>query len=294
MKPYEWMTTYTPQQEWIEKRGIFMPLAFYFGSLGGGLYLVSLYFDSLLGMFIAWLIVGGLKGGSHLIDLGRPFRSWRMVFRPQSSWISRGLILVILFLGLVPVQLFFSYFFPGTIWESIFKVLAGLAALGTCAYPGFTLNYVNAIPLWNSAVLPILFIACGFLGGIALLLVAGVLGGNVDLTMIEFGSLVLLIITVMLIIVYTWCASHAGPSGGKALKEILKGRSSPIFWLGVVLVGIIMPFTFIALGYNGMHVSKLLLLSGALGEIICGLSLTYAILRSGAYSPLIPLSPDKL
>ena len=48
MKPYEWMTTYTPQREWIEDKGVFMPLAFYLGSLGGGLYLVSLYFDNLL------------------------------------------------------------------------------------------------------------------------------------------------------------------------------------------------------------------------------------------------------
>lgn len=296
MKPYEWMTTYTPQEEWIEKKGIFMPLAFYFGSLGGGLYLVSLYFNSLLGMLVAWLIVGVLKGGSHLVDLGQPFRSWRMVLRPQSSWISRGLILVILFLGLVALQLLISSFFPGTTWEAIFKVLAVLAALGTCAYPGFTLNYVNAIPLWNSAMLPLLFMACGLLGGFAILQIIGVFGGNVDLIGVEFGSLVFLFVTAVFIITYTWSASYSdsGPYGKTALKELLKGKVSPVFWLGVVLLGIVMPFAIALLGYKGMQIPKMVLFVGALGEIICGLSLTYAVLKSGGYRPLIPLSSDEI
>jgi formate-dependent nitrite reductase membrane component NrfD len=288
MKPYEWMTRYTPQHEWIEKKGIFMPLAFYFGSLGGGLYLVSLYFSSLLGMVIAWLVVGVFKGGSHLIDLGRPFRSWRIILRPQTSWISRGLILVILFLGFVPIQLFLFYFFPGTIWETVVKVLAGIAAFGTCVYPGFTLNYVNAIPLWNSAILPLVFIACGFLGGFALLLLIGMLGANVDLAMVEFGSMVFLIITALIIVVFTSSVSYLGPSGKKALKDLLQGRASLAFWVGVVLIGIIMPFTIAFLGYVNVYDSKVILFFALVGEIICGLSLTYVILRAGAYSPLIP------
>lgn len=294
MKPYEWMTTYTPQVEWIEKKGLFTPLAFYLGSLGGGLYLVSLYFNSLLGILVAWLIVGVLKGGSHLIDLGQPFRSWRMVLKPQSSWISRGLILAILFLGLVVLQMFFLYFFPGTTWEAIFKVLAVLLALGICAYPGFTLNYVNAIPLWNSAMLPLLFIACGLLGGFAILQIIGVLGGNVDLIGIEFGSLALLFITAIFIITYTWGVSYSGPYGKTALKELLKGKVSPAFWLGVVLLGIVMPFAIALLSYKGMQVSKMVLFVGAVGKIICGLSLTYAVLKSGGYRPLIPLSSEEI
>jgi len=50
MKPYEWMVTYTPQTEWIEGRGLLLWLAFYTGGLGGGLYLVSSYYDSFPGM----------------------------------------------------------------------------------------------------------------------------------------------------------------------------------------------------------------------------------------------------
>jgi formate-dependent nitrite reductase membrane component NrfD len=290
MKPYEWMTTYTPQQEWIEKRGIFMPLAFFFGSLGGGLYLVSLYFNSLWGISIAWLIVAALKGGSHLIDLGQPFRSWRMVFRPQSSWISRGLILVILFLGLVPIQVYLTVFFPGTGLEALFKVLAGMAALGTCMYPGFTLNFINAIPFWNSAMLPILFLSLGSLGGFGLLMVIGVIGGEMDLARVGSGNMILILVTAILITVFAWSASYVGPSGKRALRGLLKGEVSVAFWVGVVLIGIVMPWVVTFLVYTGVAVPGLILFLGALGDIICGFALTYVILKSGAYSPLIPMT----
>jgi len=174
------------------------------------------------------------------------------------------------------------------------RVLAVLVALGICAYPGFTLNYVNAISLWNSAMLPLLFIACGLLGGFAILQIIGVLGGNVDLIGIEFGSLILLFITAIFIITYTWSVSYSGPYGKTALKELLKGKVSPAFWLGVVLLGIVMPFAIALLSYKGMQVSKMVLFVGAVGKIICGLSLTYAVLKSGGYRPLIPLSSEEI
>lgn len=292
MEPYEWMTTFTPQKEWIEKKGFFMPLAFYLGALGGGLYLLSLYFHSLLGMFIAWLLVAVFKGCSHFVDLGRPFISWRMVLRPQSSWISRGLILVLLFAVLVPIQLCLSIFFPGTTWEAIFKVIAGITALGICVYPGFTLTYINAIPLWNSVALPILFLACGLLGGSGLLLAIGMFGGNVDLASVAAGGRILLIITSTIIIIFISSISSKGPSGKKALQEILRGSPSLAFWAGVVLLGIVTPFLPVLLSHMGIQTPKILLLLSAFGETTCGLSLTYVILKAGAYSPLIPASSD--
>ena len=36
MEPYEWMSKYTPQTEWIVRRGIMLWLAFFFIELGDG------------------------------------------------------------------------------------------------------------------------------------------------------------------------------------------------------------------------------------------------------------------
>jgi len=241
LKPYDWMTKYTRQTEWIDRRGILLWLAFYAGGLGGGLYLVSLYFNSLWGMFTSWLIILVLKGGFHLAYLGKPLRFWRIVLKPQTSWVARGLIFVVLFIGLAAIQLCFSYWLPGTAGEVAFKVLAGIMAFAVATYTGFALNYVKAISFWNSALLPVLFIACGILSGFGLITLIGLCGGNVDITTAEAGSRWLLIINALLIAIYLWSATYMGSAGKQSVREQMQGSIAPIFWVGVVMLGIIIP-----------------------------------------------------
>ena len=130
MEAHEWMLRSTYQQEWITQRGILLWLAMYAGGLGGGLYLVSLYFNSFIGMLVSLLIVAGLKGGFHFAYLGKPLRFWRIMFRPRTSWLTRGFIFVVLFVGFAAIQLMLAHWLPGTVWEILFKVLAGLMAVG--------------------------------------------------------------------------------------------------------------------------------------------------------------------
>src|SRR3972149_10194876 len=89
-----YLTEFTFQREWVERRGIFLLLAFFLGGLGGGLYLVSLYLNLQIGLVVGFLIVLIGKGGTHLIYLGRPMRFWRGFLRLQTSWIARGLVAV--------------------------------------------------------------------------------------------------------------------------------------------------------------------------------------------------------
>ena len=90
MKLYEWMVKPTAQREWIEGRGILLWLAFFFIELGAGTFFVATFFESVVVMLIGWLICGVLGGGAHILYLGHPFRFWRMVSKPGTSWISRG------------------------------------------------------------------------------------------------------------------------------------------------------------------------------------------------------------
>jgi formate-dependent nitrite reductase membrane component NrfD len=179
-EPYEWMVKGTPQTEWIDQRGILVWLAEVFNGLGGGLYLVSLYLNSLWGMFISWLIIILLKGGLHFAYLGKPMRFWRMILKPKTSWLARGFIFLALFICFGGVQLVFSYWLPETPLEITSKIIAGLAVFLVVINTGFVMNYVNAIPFWNSAILPLLFLSCGVLDGFASILLIGLFGGNVD------------------------------------------------------------------------------------------------------------------
>ena len=284
------MINYTRQTEWIDRRGIFLWIAFYAGGLGGGLYLVSLYFNSLWGMFISWLIIAVIKGGTHMIYLGKPWRFWRIITRPNSSWLARGFIFVMLFILFAALQLVFSYWLAGGAAEIVFKVLAGISAFIVTVYTGFVLKTVKAVPFWDSALLPVLFVLCGVLGGFGLSVVIALNGGNINLEAAETGSRWLLIINALLIIVYLWSAAHRESTGKQSVMEQIKGSSAPVFWIGIVVLGIIIPVIIAFSSYFVTQVSSPLLIFGVTCEILGGLALRYCVLKAGAYKPLVAVA----
>jgi formate-dependent nitrite reductase membrane component NrfD len=281
------MINYTRQTEWIDKRGIFLWIAFYAGGLGGGLYLVSLYFNSLWGMFISWLIIGVIKGGTHLIYLGKPLRFWRIIAHPQTSWLARGFIFVMLFVGFGGIQLLLSYWINGSAAEIVFKVLAGVMAFCVAVYTGIILKNIKGVPFWNSILLPILFVFCGVLGGFGLSVVIGLNGGDVNLSAAETGSRWLLIANALLIIMYLWQASRREAVGKQSVLEQLHGHSAPIFWGGIVALGIVIPLTIALVSLIKGELASMLLIIGVVCEIIGGLALRYCVLKAGAYKPLV-------
>ena len=97
-QPYEYMTKYVQQKNWIDGKGNFIAFAFFLGGISGGLFMAAAYFDNLLGMFIAWLLALCM-GGSYMLHLGQRAGFWRMFMRPRTSWISRGFIFIMLFIG---------------------------------------------------------------------------------------------------------------------------------------------------------------------------------------------------
>ncbi len=107
MEPYNWMVKYTPQTAWIERKGILLWLAFFFIELGAGMFFVGAFFNNISSMVIGWLICAVLGGGFHLAFLGKPYRFWRMMFSSgwKTSWISRGLTFVSLFLILGAIHI---------------------------------------------------------------------------------------------------------------------------------------------------------------------------------------------
>lgn len=286
-KLYYWMTTPTPQREWIEGQGVFIAFAFFLGGVSGGLYLTSLYFGSLLGMFISWLL-SLLMGVCYTIHLGKPLRLWKMFLKPQTSWIARGFILVMLFIGFTAIQLTLSFWLPGTVWEIVFRVLAGIMAFAQSIYTGFALSYVRAIKLWNSAIVPILFVICGVLGGLAIMLAIS-LGGNYDqIVVLENIIRVMLVVYAFIIAIYLWNATYGDSVAKESVMRLIRGSIAPLFWVGVVLLGIIIPMAISVSIYFAGKVSAALLLTAVISEIIGGLTLRYVILKAGIYAPLVP------
>ena len=297
-RPWEWMVKPTAQKQWIEGKGILLWLAMFFG-FGAGLYLVAMLFNSLWGMFIGWLVVIFGFGGFHLAFLGRPLRAWRMVMKPQTSWISRGLIFAAVFIGAAAIQMALMYWqvaalaLSAAIVQAVFGVIAGIFAFLAAIYTGFVMNYVRAIPFWNNALLPVLVVCSEVLGGFGIALAIGltidpVLGASIAI--IELGIRILLTVVAILIAIYMYSAANSPIGGKEAVMALIRGPKnfSIPFWVFLVVIGIIIPLV-IAWYPLGEAVAHPLLFTAIVCEFIGGLSLRYSLLRGGVYAPLIPI-----
>jgi formate-dependent nitrite reductase membrane component NrfD len=285
---YEWMVNYTPQTEWVEGKGVMFCLAFFFIQLGAGMFFVSSILGILLGEFIGWLICAILGGGLHLLHLGHPIRSYRMVLRPQTSWVSRGLSFVAAFLILGGVQMVFS--FRG-ISSLALLVIANMFAFLTVIYGGFAMNCISGIPFWNSALLPILYAVAGFWGGagltMAVLLNSGLSIGA--LPEVEELSRALLVAFVVIFPTYLIAARYGLPAGKISVSEMVGGRLWPLFWIIVVFLGLVLPIGVVIYSLVvGLEETPFILLYLSITfELLGDLLLRYLILKNGFYNPLV-------
>ena len=287
MKLYNWMVAYTPQTAWIERRGIFIWLSLYSGVLGGGAYLVSMLFNSLAGMFISWLIVLVVKSGLHIAHAEKPLRLWRMLLRPQTSWISRGLLLTLVMIVFGAVQLAFSWWAPGTAGVTVFKILAGMAAFGVMLYGGFTMNYINGIPIWNAAAVPLLFILWGIYAGLAMLLAVN--AGAAGMSTITGANAVAALALLVVAIIYLLTETYQGATARQSVRELMRGSLALLLGIVSLLIGIIVPLIISWFYYStGMSIPQSLALFILACQITGGLAFSYAILKAGLYRPMLP------
>jgi len=287
-KPYEFMVKYQQQKDWIDGRGNFIAFAFFLGGISGGLYLAAAYFDNLLGMFIAFLLAACM-GVSYMIHLSHPMRFWRMLMKPKTSWIARGFIFIFLFLGFTALQLILSQWAPdATAAITTLKVLAGIFAFAQSIYTGFAVSYVSAIKVWNSAIVPILFVTCGLTGGLAILLAVMIGQDSSQIVALENTIRVVLIALAVIIGVYIWNTTYSSTAAKDAVKRLIGGSLAPLFWIGVFLFGIVIPVVISITTLFAGEASSGLLITAVVSEILGGLALRFSILKAGVYTPLLP------
>ncbi len=292
MQAYDWMVKYTPQTEWIARRGLLLWLAFFFIELGAGMFFMGSLFQSRTSMLAGWLICGLLGGGLHLLFLGRPLRFWRIVFSGgfRTSWISRGLIFVGLFLllGLISIVISTQSDPPTAL-----LIAANVFAFLTVIYGGFAMNFVNGIPLWNTALLPVLFVISGLWGGAEVTLGIALAGGDfVAGLSIENWTRIFLIGFILMIPVYLISVRYTTLTGQASVRSLVSGKMSPLFWPAVVFLGMLVPVLSVIISFIiGLEQTPVAFLYIAIAcGLIGDLSLRYLILSCGMYSPLIPSS----
>jgi sulfite dehydrogenase (quinone) subunit SoeC len=280
------------QTEWVEGRGFYLVLAFFLGGLGAGLYLLSMYLNFFPGLLTGFLIVVVGKGGAHMIFLGKPLRFWRGFAKPQTSWISRGLISILVFaipavMHLAAASSVFGWL-PWTADNLALQVFVLIGSVALIAYTGLALAAVKAIRSWSSGMVPLMFIVYSFMGGIGLGLgmIAG-LNPGIEIAPVERVAVGLMIAVIVLWAIYLWTTYDSSAAGGRSVIEILKGRASFFFILGVVILGLVIPLAVALISLASSGVSPAVIAIASACEIIGGFCMRYSIFKTGVYSPLV-------
>jgi formate-dependent nitrite reductase membrane component NrfD len=276
---------YRPQREWIEGRGLLLVAAHFFSGVAVGVWLFSLALDYDAGLIISIAVMTVLAGGAHLAFLGRWQRFWRMILRPHSSWISRGLLGITLFLAGAVL-----YVVPGVRDTTFGLAMLAVSILGVAlilVHKGFVYLVSKAIPFWNISLLPFLYIAYALRGGAALLLVAAAAAGDVfDIDLLEAIKLWVVVSTAVLLLLYLALANNAGGAAKRSLQELVAGRISPAFYAGTIFLGLVIPIVLGAIGFTTGLWRGLLAFVG-LSSLAGDFFVQYCIVKAGIYLPIV-------
>lgn len=274
-----------------------MAAAFFCCELGAGLFMLSQYFGFKLGMLVGLLFAGVGKPYFHLAHMGVPSRAWRAMLRPDRSWISRGLIAIMLFVGAGAAYLLqleyglLTAIFgdtAGGFLTEVARIVAFAAGVVVMAYQGFAMAHSSAFALWNTGLMPISSVAYAITTGMAALLVLGWNGFQLETReMLVSFTLVMLLVDLAVIMSLLHGAYHGTTGGRQSVGLLLQGIYSKAFIGLVIGVGIAAPALLLWLG--GANYALILLATIA---ILAGF-FAYRVLvfKAALYEPILSFKP---
>ncbi|MDT3678880.1 MAG: DmsC/YnfH family molybdoenzyme membrane anchor subunit [Burkholderiaceae bacterium] len=263
-----------------------MASAFFCGEVGAGLFFVSMLQGQLAGMVLGLLLGAMGKAFFHLLHMGVPGRSWRAVLRPDRSWISRGLIAIIVFAGAGALYAIHAAI-GGPDWlGSVLGVLAAASALVVMTYQGFAMAHSTAIGLWSTAMMPFSSFLYALTSGVVLVLFLGSLrqvppaeGVLIAVAMTLLGSLLLMLSSIV------HAAFHGSPGARVSAKLLIQTRYAGWSYGLVVIVGVVLPL--VMLWIWGELTGTLAI--AAVGTLAGFFAFRVLLFRAGVYEPVMTL-----
>ncbi len=263
-----------------------MATAFFFGEVGAGLFFVSLVCGFLAGMLAGLLLTAVGKTTGHLVHLGQPTRAWRAIFKLNRSWVSRGLLAIVVFTGFGTLHILdragLTFGLLPQPASSAVAVVAGAAAVIVMVYQGFAMSHSTAIALWNTGLMPVLGLTYALSAGVSLLAVFA------DGLALPYGPALAVIrpglVLYGLVAVFSFLHSaRLNSPGGQLSAELLSKRGfARWFNLLVVLMGLILPGLLLILAPRSL--AREIIVAAA---VLAGYySFRVLVLKAGVYEPL--------
>ena len=284
-----------------------IPVYLFLGGLVAGMMIISGYFlfkgrnnektCSCFFLPLFSIILLSLGMGTLFLDLEHKLFVWRLytTFKISSpmSWGAWILILVyptlLVNILMRPPEFIIAAFPVISSWSEklnsqqlwiknigVFNMLLG-AMLGI--YTGVLLSAMGSRPLWNSAILAILFLVSGLSAAAAFV---HMIAKNVEerelLAKTDNGFLVIELFVIALLLIGLLSSSRVHI---QAAQLLISGVYAPVFWVFVVGMGIVIPLLIQLLAVN--HKIKHTPIAPVM-VIIGGLILRFIIVNAGQYS----------
>lgn len=222
-----------------------------------------------------------------LIGLGVPKNAIYSMKCPGTSWISRGVIIVTLFLVFAGIHWIVTVFNLSITLGRLLSVPAIILGFGVMMYTGYLLAANRPIALWSNPLTPMVFLLNALYSGIlATILVSALfVQGAIDqintlgLHAVAGGAI------MIFVLVFYVSATHRVPEGRAAVEMMISGTAATMFWFGVVIVGLLIPLV-LELFATQMENPVMLHILAAIAGLIGMLLLRHVILVCGVFARL--------
>lgn len=258
-----------PQEEWKEIIAIYLYLA----GMGAGSFIIGILIHwlgvTLNPLFVPSINLFGYRldlekvpifWGPVMVSIGAPFlildlgiksRFLYACLNPRTSWVARGFLILSIFIvfGLALLAksvLPFEWLHADSPLWHIPEVIAFVFAFGTAIYTGVLLKATKSVPLWNTHLLPLLFLVSALSTG-SMAIILSTLGTGLfshdaaALRVLMGGEQILAVIEGIVLYFYLSRRHRAAEQGKDSVRLLLFGEKKLIFWGGIVLLGLIFP-----------------------------------------------------
>jgi len=269
----------------------------FLAGVGGGASIVGAAFH-LIYPEEEMVIRGGVMLGAPLVflgslllftDLGRPQVAFRAFVRPGKAWISRGTFVLSAFMLLGAIQ-FGTWIWPFQGLKDFpslhmtLNTVNGAFGIFTVIYTGFLFDTTRSIPFWSTPILPLLFlvsgVSTGVFGLVLVLLLAGLSAPQTIGSLSQFDAF-LLVFEGMVLFFYLH-GMHEVTAARASVRRLVRGDLAGPFWIGVVLIGLALPFLLEVSWGDRLFAVLLASLSGLIG----GICVRYVVVTGAVKAPL--------
>jgi polysulfide reductase chain C len=224
-----------------------------------------------------------------IFDLGSPAKAYTLFLSAKFTYLTFGSWAVLLFClfsaGLALIQSGIFIKLPRPVFKAL-EILSLLLALCVMVYTGVFISSMPSVPFLNTPLITILFVISSLSAGAAVITLYGFFNQQrksmlVGLKIIPRIDLVLILFEIAVLVALFLFKYFEGGVASKSVDVLLLGGGRYVFWIGVVLIGIIVPLIAGMLIQKSLHMVNQAVSSSAL--LIGSLALRYSLIFAGLH-----------